>query len=323
MYNFDLFNWRLTNPGLATTAPVADYLDLVSGLLQDDVGYYRNALPTCDVFDVVNMLDWLRERGLVSGDADLAVWQQARDVVSGSRNVYMTKAEVESRLAHADGHCPFCGSRPSFSSEANDKGYFHCSSRCSHFRFDLVQDIEGCLRHAKAWSGKRWPYSWDRQIAREDGTPLVDEISHHCTDCRTADAHRIFKAKVVGVLREMATNALQPDWQERGGGYALSGLRCGFCQDGLEHTGQPCKHQEATLARWAGDIVTEKNGEFRLNGAGLKLYTRGIHVGFMRGEITFNMRVGGDQAAYYGRFVEWANTRLGELKLTEDSLAAA
>lgn len=323
MYNFDLFNWRLTNPSVNISAACADYLDLVSGLCQDDVLYYRRTIQKCDVFDVVNMLDWFHDSGLVSSDTDRQLWQASRDAIVSSRRLFMTAEEVESRLKHAEGHCPFCGFRPSFSSEPDSKGFYHCISHCGHFRFNLVQDIEGCLRRAKTWDGARWPYSWDRQVALADGTPLLpDEISSHCQHCRETDAKRVFRGRVLSVLKEMAVKAQTEGWAPHGWGGAFSVLRCGFCNDGVEHTGSLCKHQEARLEQWASDIVNTQNDEYRLNGAGLKLYTRGLTVGFRR-DLGFNMRVGGDQAAHYPHFVAWANARLAELKLTEDSLAAA
>jgi hypothetical protein len=308
MYNFDTFNWRAINPGLSVPVPVADYLDIVCELVRDNIPYYHRAVQNCDVFDTVHVLTWLRDNGHVTG-ADEALWKQAHDALLANRNVYMTAAEVEGRMKAADGACPFCGFQISYSTEENDRGGSFAFSRCSHWRFDYVgqTDQSVMLRHPKSWAGKRWPYSWDRKIARDDGSPLMLEMSLHCNTCRTADAHRIVGARVHQFLIEAVEKAQTPGWSNPGWSHACSAT----------------VREERSLERMARDIVTDDSHEFRLNGAGLKLYTRGVKVGIMRREVQFNMRVGGDQASAYPEFVEWANNRLAELKLTEDALAAA
>lgn len=305
MYNFDTFNWRAINPGVTVPASVADYLDIMCELVRDDVPYYRDAVQNCDVFDTLRLLNWLRASGHVSG-ADEALWKQAHDALLANRSVYMTAAEVDARMNLANGACPLCGYEVSFSSEPHVHG-FAVTSRCGHWRFDYVHNVDEAVRHPKAWSGKRWPYSWDRKIARDDGSPLVQDISYHCTSCRTADAHRIFGDKVLQFLTEAVELAQTPGWSKPGWSHA--------CSD--------AGREERSLDGMARKIVEDDSHEFRLNGAGLKLYTRGVKVGFMRGELSFNMRVGGDQASDYPEFVQWANKRLAELKLTEEALAAA
>lgn len=59
---------------------------------------------------------------------------------------------------------------------------------------------------------------------------------------------------------------------------------------------------EATIER----VASGQQVEFRLNGAGLKLYTRGDPRTHQR----VKMRVGGDQARQYPGFVEEANNWL-------------
>jgi hypothetical protein len=306
MYNFDSFDWRAINPQVTVPEAVGDYLDIVCELVRDNVPYYHRAVQKCDVFDTVNVLDWLRDNGHVGG-ADETLWKQAHDALLANRNVYMTAAEVEARMKSADGACPFCGFHISFSSEPNERGLYHAFSRCGHWRFDYVHNVDEALRHPKSWSGKRWPYSWDRKVARDDGSPLIDEISTHCPTCRTADAQRIFAARVHQFLVEAVEKAQTPGWSKPGWGHA-----CSYTV-----------REERSLEKMARDIVTDDSHEFRLNGAGLKLYTRGVKVGIMMRHVQFNMRVGGDQASAYPEFVEWANNRLDELKLTEDALAAA
>lgn len=66
----------------------------------------------------------------------------------------------------------------------------------------------------------------------------------------------------------------------------------------------------AILSDWAEGIVEGRYFELRLNGAGLKLNCR------MRRNtdgLELFMHVGGDQADFYRKFVDWANERLFQL----------
>lgn len=130
-----------------------------------------------------------------------------------------------------------------------------------------------------------------------------------------ARSHAAFtmRPKVVTVLTEMLTRGQNPDWIGLGSS-PVSYVQCRFCTEGIAHTGFLCSHEQRTIERYADEIVNGDQHEYRLNGAGLKLYTRGVRVGYDL-SVTFSMNVWGDQRADYPQFVEFANARLDELQL--------
>lgn len=316
---WNLFDWRLHVPQSLVTLEGAAYLDVVCSLANADVDYYHySTMNGCDLFDVVRMLDWVDDRGLVTA-GERSLFNSTRTALL-NRPEFMTADEVAARLANSDGHCPLCSSRVSFHTEPDSDGYFHVLSHCHHFRIGAVKDVEDVLRnYPGAWEGARWPHYFGERTAKANGEPLrPGRISHHCRNCRTADATRVFQSKVEAVLTELVIAGQNPDWRGLGSS-PVSRQHCTRCSDGIVHTSSLCEHERVGISRLASEIVTGEQGEFRLNGAGLKLYTRGVRVTFMDGEITFSMNVWGDQRDSYPAFVEFANRRFAELELHQYS----
>lgn len=310
MYNDDLFNWRLHTAMGNLSDAQASYIDLVASLAMGDVGYFHFAgREGCDHFDPAVMLDWVKESGLVD-DANLH--DGAYKALTAGRKPFMTKDEIEGRMKVADGHCPFCGTLCSFHDHKDPSGRFYqVMSHCHHLSINAADDPESALRRPSVWQGKRWPYSFAGLEALPDGTPLRDEpyISHHCMVCHRDTAIDKLRPKVVAALVDWYTQANREDWRGLGSS-PVSALRCAFC-DGTTASGGPCSHVMGQIERWANEILGNEHTELRLNGAGLKLYARGVHVGFgFTSDVTFSMRIGGDQASHYGPFIAYASERL-------------
>ena len=96
--------------------------------------------------------------------------------------------------------------------------------------------------------------------------------------------------------------------------------RLGSDHPGRPGYGHPCSHLIADAITWQSHVIclTAKifalgsHSEYRLNGAGLKLYYHRWQDGHI------DMTVGGDQAADYPVFVRAANTYLRRVGLQYD-----
>lgn len=317
-YNDDLFDWRRHTSAPGLDEAQAAHIDLIASLARGDVGYFHwVGRHACDHFDPATMLTWAKKTGLVTGAADLRFHDDTHAVLVAGRKPFMTKDEIERRMAVADGHCPFCGDQVSFNSEkdASGRGY-HVLGHCYHFRIDLTDDPERTLRSPSAWQARRWPYGFAGLEARPDGTPLRDEpyISHHCMSCRRETAIEKLRPKVVAALVDWYAQGGRDEWRGLGSS-PVSALRCDATTCDCT---EPCAHVMGRIERWADEIVGKEHTELRLNGAGLKLYAQGVRVSFgFHPEVTFSMRVGGDQAGHYPAFTAYAGERLVAAGLTD------
>lgn len=317
-YNDDLFDWRrhISAPGLDETQ--AAHIDLIASLARGDVGYFVWVTRhTCDHFDPATMLTWAKKTGLVTGDADLRLHDETHKALVAGRKPFMTRDEIERRMAVADGHCPFCGDTCSFHDHKDHDGkYYHVLSHCHHLRIGAAEDPQAALRQASAWEGRRWPYGFGGLEALPDGTPLRSEphISHHCMHCRRETAIEKLRPQVVAALVDWVAQGGRDDWRGLGSS-PVSALRCAATTCDCT---APCPHVMARIERWADQIVGNEHTELRLNDAGLKLYAHGVHVSFgFSPEVTFGMRVGGDQAGHYPAFTAYAGERLLAAGLTD------
>jgi hypothetical protein len=108
-------------------------------------------------------------------------------------------------------------------------------------------------------------------------------------------------------------------------------LRIAYKCPGPNGWGNPCSHlleyictrPSALIDRIAGDFSNDSH-EFRLNGAGLKMYwiverENKIPCSDSTSRCKFKCRIGGDQANMYPEFVEAANQYLKEKRLYKGS----
>lgn len=312
-HNTDLFDVSRHTDLSRLTAKMVELVGTVSELATSD-GYFRAFVSIqrgCDLFDVPAMLRWAMEEGLVSAN-DPEVFA-AIDALE-DRPAYFTAVEVEKRMAIADGACPMCGTHISFHKRgAYQPGMYQVLGHCGHFKYNSVHDPEVVLRQAKSWCGGRWPYSFGEPLADASGNELPGwssskhkrELSTHCRGCRHGSAETLITRLVVAALNDFVRVAQDKTYHGFGSSptSALDG-----CETAVS----------MRVRQWAKKIVEQESSEFRLNNAGLKLYSHGLKVDYSTpGKVTFSVRVGGDQARDYAAFVEFANARLAELGILE------
>lgn len=291
---------------------MVESVETIADLARDD-GYYRAFVSMkrgCDLYDVPAMLRWAQSEGLLSDSLDVFLAIEALE----DRPACFTAAEVEKRMAMSDGHCPMCGNRPSFHEKgAYEPNMYRVLGHCGHFQYNSVHDVEAALRHPKTWQGGRWPFSFGQRRADDEGHFLPDwgsrasvhELSTHCQSCRRGSAESLVTRRLVTVLTDMVETARDPSFHALGAS-PTSALDARETLVALR------------IRQLARKIVEQKIGEFRLNDAGLKLYSNGLQVDYSHpGKVTFSARVGGDQAQDYAAFVEFANARLAELGIRE------
>lgn len=312
-YNLDLFK-VIAHTDLTRLSPkMVALVDTVSELATES-GYFRafaSIQRGCDLFDAPSMLRWAMDEKLLSPtDPDLFTAIELLE----DRPAFFTAEEVEKRMAIADGHCPMCGNLPSFHAKgAYQPGMYQVLGHCGHFRYNSVHDVDAVLRDPKCWDGGRWPYSFGQRMADENGNLLSSwssgsdkhEISTHCRGCRHGSAETLITRRLVTALTDFVKAAQDKSYHGLGAS-PTSAL------DGCETV------VAMRVRQWAKKIVEQESCEFRLNQAGLKLYSRGLAVDYSHpGKVTFSVRVGGDQARDYASFVEFANDRLAQLGILE------
>jgi hypothetical protein len=250
--------------------------------------------------------------------------EEATMWIESNQTPFMTKAEVDLRMQHADGTCPMCGILPSISAEANERGHHHVFTSCQHFPYTDVQDLDGCMRRVSTFSGNRWPYlKWSNEkIADDRGQPLEKPkklyFSSHCGHCRELDA----KAHFTRELETLFTGWMdddKPEWsynyrpdREVVGPSPVTELHGRFLPCSAHADGRRDHIRRLVRRMVNGDL-----SEFRLNNAGLKLYVHGVDVplDYLRGKLTFSVNVGGDQRESYAAFVEHANRQIRDRNL--------
>ena len=320
MHNTELFSWREHYDVGQFSANLASLLDLLTELFRGDAQYFHFATRKgCDIFDFETMLRFADHEGIIDL-ASRAAWQEGMELAS-SRPSYMTVDEVQKRLTLANGSCPFCGDVPSFY-ERYAKGIEHVMGHCHHLTIGAADDPETALRRPRVWEGYRWPYDFTgRLLAKSDGSSLRDRmLSAHCIHCRKQDAVRRLAPKVQAVLTDLLAASRQAQYASFGSS-PLTAITCPNCNA----TGAPCEHEARKINMMTAQILNDEQSEFKLNGAGLKLYSRGVHVshGFS-GDVSFSMRVSPlDQGKDYPAFVSYATERIAADGLKEHKITRA
>jgi hypothetical protein len=291
-------------------------MDTVAELARDNV-MYKHVFAMehgCDLFDIGMIADWAAEEGLVTA--------QIVEAIKANRTPFLTAAEVSKRLEIADGSCPLCGTTPSFSAlGAHKEGCYTRSGHCGHFGYDNIHDLS-FLRTAPAWQGARWPYILGEKVAGDDGYPLRREsrtLKYCCTGCRTTSVYEVIGNRVGAVLLDMVAAGRDQKYWSRDNCPTFGGAG-GLDPEAKQSVGEEIL-SERTLANvrsWVRQILERGHNEFRLNGCGLKLYTRGIQEhGGWRTTVTFDMFVGGDpwEREMFKAFVTRANDLIRSEKL--------
>lgn len=283
-------------------------LNLTCELAADQIHHFRwsiRSMYTCDHFDPANILRWGLDAGIFQGEE--ALIYKAIDTLE-DRPEFLTAKEVAKRLELADGACPMCGFKITFYGAGRHKpGMSDTAMRCSHFVYDSVHDPEQTVRRAKSWKSGRWPYSWGERDADDDGRAIErkSDLAVHCTGCRRHSAETLLTRRLLTALTDFIEAARDEKYHALGSSPTSA----------LEGKGEKTW---LTLRSLVQKLLDEEHCEFRLNDAGLKLYSKGLQVSYSnRGDVTFRVYVGGDQAKDYEAFVTFANQRLHELEIAD------
>jgi len=304
------FNWRATMGNAANIpADVADYLDLVTGLAQDD-GFYQGFTAShhsCAADDPIVILDHVRRQGLCQTIADYRLYDKAVAAVRSNRKVFFDDAEIERRMKQADGSCPMCGFVTAFHSGVDPQGFSTMMTHCQHNLGHRVkpEDVEAYLRRPSSWQGHTWPYAYmvGRKIVCTDGADVEGLMP--CAGCLEMEAAERMEAAFTALITmDNPERFAKPGW-----GSPLSEYGCVKRQDDCTACGADiCNATYARVKRALSDKTGWSNSkELRLNGAGLKLYVRLPHTGMSLRQTIFSMRVGGDQEKDYPGFREHAH----------------
>lgn len=305
MRNIDLLSrWNEHHFIADLSDTTVETLNVLAAMAEDRSGWGHYLAficdKTCDCFDVSMLARWGVEEGLCT--------QTVVDEVMRGRKPYFTAQEVDARMKIADGSCPMCGAEISFSQKgAHAEGMYTVIGHCGHFRYNNVHSTD-VVREARAWSGGRWPH-WDIRVADDNGEPAngFTRVRSCCTGCRRDSARDVLLERVERILTEMVCAGRDEKFRGEYQSCPTSNFDAHWNLPGNTLDERVVQH----IRQAARKIVDENMCEFRLNGAGLKLYTRGLRVNF-RNEITFGMHVGGDQASSYPAFVAFANGLIEE-----------
>jgi hypothetical protein len=327
------YNWRATM-GNASSVPsdVADYLDLVASLVKDD-GFYphRTAnLHTCAIDDPIVMLHHVRREGLCSTVADHRLYDRAVASVRQHRQAFFCDAEIDRRMKLAGGSCPMCGFVAVFHGGDDSSGYRGQMMHCQHNLGHRVKaaDIEAYLRRPSSWQGSTWPYAWmaGNKLTLASGKPFSSDGCGRtpCLGCQEMEAYERMEQALSKLVGESGLERFaKPGWSSPVSEYVCKWDSSAAC--GAQDT-TACDHVYMQIKRvmhkaqdgWGGST------ELRLNGAGLKLYIQPVRRTNMSGsQITFGMRVGGDQVNDYPGFQAHAHQLFTELGVPAGQSAKA
>jgi hypothetical protein len=309
--HFD-YNWRATMGNAdALSADVAAYLDLAASLAQDD-GFYPTMTAnyhTCALDDPMPMLHYMHRQNLVETIADHRLYDKALAEVRRHRLACYSDAEVERRLAQADGDCPMCGFRIVWHG-ANSQNVSTQMTHCQHNLGHQVPSdgVDAYLRRANSWHGKHWPVAFmqGHRLRASHGDP--QQHTAPCSGCLQMEAtERTEQALLRLVTTPGAERFAKPGW-----GSPVSAYK-----------GLPDDHVYMRVKR---TVQETNNGwssrELRLNDAGLKLYLQPVRAGRGLREVDCGMRVGGDQVNDYPGFREFAHEIFAEMNVLSGNAAA-
>ncbi len=318
------YNWRATMGNAEKlSAEVAAYLDLVTSLVQEDGHYpHRTAnLHTCAIDDPIVILHHVQREGLCSTPADHRLFDRAVAEVKLHRSQFFCDAEIDRRMKQADGACPMCGFELVFHTGDYGDGYQPQMTHCQHNLGHRVPagEIDNYLRRPHSWQGRNWPYAWmqGHKITRADGSLLVAEMSGGripCLGCKEMEAHESMEQALFKLIESVKPG----DFNKPGWSSPVSAYTCDWpphvCTSHATHN--PCDRVYMHVKR---DVHGSRGGwghstEVRLNGAGLKLYIQPVRMPAFAGrDVTFGMRVGGDQLNDYPGFRDFAHKLFNEL----------
>jgi hypothetical protein len=144
-----------------------------------------------------------------------------------------------------------------------------------------------------------------RQSTQEDGSGRTP-----CTGCQEMEAAESLEQALFKLVASIGPD----DFKKPGWSSPVSAFVCDWdvatCGS---HDSQPCNRVYMHVKRIVQDAHDgcDFSKEVRLNGAGLKLYIKGARVSGT--EVTFGMRVGGDQLNDYPGFQAFAHRLFNEL----------
>jgi hypothetical protein len=303
----------------ALTPSVIAYLDVLQQLTEDD-GFYRHttaSMHTCAIDDPIVMLHHARREGLCSTPADHRLHDLAVADVRKHRSTFFCQAEIERRMTDADGACPMCGFEIVFQSGEDSNGYRGMMMRCQHSGGHVVKpaDIESYLRQPRSWQGRNWPWAYMQgtAIPVKDGEPIVphDGSRTPCPGCLEMEAQEQMEKALFKLISSAGLEA----FTKQGWSSPVSAYICDWPTHACtSHDKQPCDRVYMHVKRDVQDAqgTYGYSKEVRLNGAGLKLYIKGASAGRGR-QVSFGMRVGGDQVHDYPGFQDFAHSLFNEL----------
>jgi len=306
------FNWRATMGNAdALPADTADYLDLITSLVEEDGSYnYTTAgRHTCAVDDPLTMLDHVRRTGLCRTLEDYQLYDRTVAAVRLHRSPFFCDAEIERRMKEADGDCPMCGFRLSFQSGPDSQGYLNIMTQCNHyfgFRVKAAEQDE-LLRSAHAWQGKTWPYAWmqARKFTNAAGVMIGDDEydrSVPCAGCLEMEAIEKMEKAIFSLIASVAPGQFsKPGWGSPVSGYVCKWETTPECGS----QAVPCNHTYMKVKRALHEACTGwgESSELRLNDAGLKLYVMPPRTdSYHHYKVTSGLIIGGDQVDDYPGF---------------------
>ena len=327
------FDWRSTmgiaargqNEHLTVPADIADFIDLATSLAQDD-GCYPHRVAnrhSCAIDDPIVILHHMRVSGLCKTAEDHRLFDRSIAFVRGHKPMYFCDAEVERRMTQADGHCPMCGTLPSFTG-VDHEGRRSMITRCNHImNYSTESEPDELLRRPNVWEGKSWPYAWmqghkltvNDRILREHG-------SAPCQGCIELEAIEKLESALFQLVDGVATS--EQAFEKDGWTAPMAAFFARFdkgWRSKIEGKSYDCDEVLLSVKRMVADAQDGwgNSKEVRLNDAGLKLYIKPVRSGMRIREVAFGLRVGGDQVQDYPGFREFAHAIFAEAGVPVDA----
>ena len=226
-------------------------------------------------------------------------------------------------MTQADGHCPMCGTLPSFTG-VDHEGRRSMITRCNHImNYSTESEPDELLRRPNVWEGKSWPYAWmqghkltvNDRILREHG-------SAPCQGCIELEAIEKLESALFQLVDGVATS--EQAFEKDGWTAPMAAFFARFdkgWRSKIEGKSYDCDEVLLSVKRMVADAQDGwgNSKEVRLNDAGLKLYIKPVRSGMRIREVAFGLRVGGDQVQDYPGFREFAHAIFAEAGVPVDA----